>query len=65
MVGLAKRRLGCTGVFLFVGLSGAALLRQDALGTRIGEPGSVFDGGLRAGRQQAGHGGGREGRILD
>ena len=32
--GLAERGLGCTGVFLFAGLGGAALLRHDALGTR-------------------------------
>ena len=52
------------GVFV-CWIVGCGSSRHDALGTRIGEPGSVFDGGLRAGRQQAGHGGGREGRILD
>ena len=40
-------------MFLFVGLRGAALLRYDVLGD--------FDGGLGAGKQQTGHGGGREG----
>ena len=34
---LTKRRSGCTGVFLFAGLSGVALLWNDVLGREIGD----------------------------